>query len=66
MKDYVIKCGQLIDGTGSPATTDARILVKGERIARVEPGPGSDLDAFSEVIDASGKTVMPGLIDSHK
>ncbi|MCP4756292.1 MAG: amidohydrolase family protein, partial [Proteobacteria bacterium] len=46
--------------------TDARILVKGERIARVEPGPGSDLDAFSEVIDASGKTVMPGLIDSHK
>ena len=65
MKDYVIRCGTLIDGTGAKPVKDARILVKGERIARIE-GPGTDLDQIGNVIDASDKTVMPGLIDSHR
>jgi imidazolonepropionase-like amidohydrolase len=66
MKEYVIKCGTLIDGTGKKAVKNARILVKGERIARVKNGTGSDLDAFLPSIDASTMTVIPGVIDSHK
>jgi imidazolonepropionase-like amidohydrolase len=65
LKDYVITCGTLIDGTGAKPVKDARILVKGERIARIE-GPGTDLDQIGNVIDASTKTVIPGLIDSHR
>ena len=65
MKDFVIKCGILIDGTGKDAVHNARILVKKGRIARIETKK-SDLDNYECIIDATGKTVMPGIIDAHK
>jgi len=41
----------------------ASILIDGERIARVERSDLSHLGA--QVIDLRGKTVPPGLIDTH-
>ncbi len=53
----------LLDGTGKESIKDATIIIKGNIIEDV----GKTLDApkEAEVIDVSGKTVMPGLIDAH-
>lgn len=53
----------LIDGTGSDPVQNAGIVIDGERIVSVGPGVEPPRDA--EVIDAGGRTLMPGLIDSH-
>ncbi|MDC7126347.1 MAG: amidohydrolase family protein [Spirochaetales bacterium] len=66
MDDYVIKCGTLIDGTGREPVKDAKILIRNNRIARIEQKGGTDLDNFPNIVDASNKTVLPGIIDSHK
>jgi imidazolonepropionase-like amidohydrolase len=59
----LIKGGMLIDGTGADVIEGADVLVEGSLIKSV----GKDIaaPAGTEVIDAAGKTVMPGLIDSH-
>ena len=61
MFDYLIKNGQLIDGTGSPAR-GADVGITDGKIAAI-----GDLSAAQAgtVIDAAGKTVTPGFIDTH-
>ncbi len=63
----VIKGGNLIDGTGAKPLKNSVVVVEGARITAV--GKERDVDipkkAKKTEIDASGKTVMPGLIDSH-
>lgn len=59
----VIRAGTLIDGSGAAPVRDASILVRGDRIEAV--GNGISVPADAEVIDLSGYTVLPGLIDSH-
>jgi imidazolonepropionase-like amidohydrolase len=56
---------RLIDGTGAPAVNNATVLIDGERIAAVGPGAAVTLPPDAEVIDVSGMTLMPGLIDCH-
>lgn len=58
-----IKGGQIIDGTGKPAFK-ADVLLAEERIDKVGDLGPADIEA-AEVLDATGKFVMPGLIDSH-
>ena len=62
MFDYLIKNGQLIDGTGSPARR-ADVGITDGKIAAI-----GDLSAAQAgtVIDAAGKTVTPGFIDIHR
>jgi imidazolonepropionase-like amidohydrolase len=55
--------GTLIDGTGADPVAEAIVLIEGSKITAV--GRGIPIPAGSEVIDATNKTVMPGLIDSH-
>jgi imidazolonepropionase-like amidohydrolase len=61
--------GTLIDGTGAPARPDAAVLVVDGRIraagARAEVQRAVDPRDPPRVVDVTGKTVMPGLIDSH-
>ena len=64
-RSTVIDGGTLIDGTGGPPLVDARIVVTGDRIAAIGPRSQVPLPEGAEVIDARGKTVLPGLIDSH-
>ncbi len=59
--DVIIRGGLIVDGTGAkPFVGD--VAIEGDRIAAV--GPHLDMKADKEV-DATGKVVIPGLIDPH-
>jgi len=58
-----IHAGALFDSTSEQVQRDVTILVRDNRIAEV--GQGVAVPDGAEVIDLSGWTVMPGLIDLH-
>lgn len=62
---YAIKAGRLIDGNGGEPVEDAVVLFEGKTIVEVGAEAKVRIPAGAEVIDASEKTVMPGLIDTH-
>ena len=61
MYDILIKNGNIIDGTGSPAMKAQVAILDGKivKIARKIDGEAKT------VIDATGKVITPGFIDSH-
>jgi len=61
----VIKGGLLIDGTGTTPRHDQAVLIQGERITWIGPMEEVQIPAGAEVLDATGMTVMPGLINSN-
>lgn len=68
VKRVLIKNGTLIDGTGSAPVKNSAILVEGKHIKSVgqEALQAEKSGApISEVIDATGQFVLPGLIDGH-
>lgn len=67
MKMKVFQGGTLIDGTGKPPIYDSLVVVEGTKIKFAGRAKDFNLpkDDSIKVIDAKGKTVMPGLIDSH-
>jgi len=58
-----IQCGTLIDGLGRDPIRNAVIVLDGASIVAINIDGSIPRDA--EVIDASGLTVMPGMIDCH-
>jgi imidazolonepropionase-like amidohydrolase len=56
---------RLIDGTGGPALDNSVVLVRGDRITAAGPRPSVTVPKDATVIDASGKTLIPGLVDAH-
>jgi imidazolonepropionase-like amidohydrolase len=58
--------GLLIDATGGPPRHDQTVVIEGDRITAVGPMEQTKIPAGAEVIDASGMTVMPGLINSNQ
>jgi Tol biopolymer transport system component len=59
----VVHAGRLIDMTSPNARTDVDVVIEGHRIRSIEPHR-ADLHAGT-VVDASGMSVMPGLIEGH-
>ncbi|MCI7302138.1 MAG: amidohydrolase family protein [Clostridiales Family XIII bacterium] len=55
--------GLLIDGNGGEPVKDSLVLVEDKKIAYA--GPNKEFDGSYQVRDISGKTIMPGLIDTH-
>jgi imidazolonepropionase-like amidohydrolase len=55
----------VIDATGSPTIPDATIVVQDGRIVAVGPRRKVKVPKHATVIDATGKTVLPGLWDMH-
>ena len=58
-----VKAGRLIDPDAATVLSDQVILIHGNKIEAV--GKGLAIPAGANVIDLSGKTVLPGLIDCH-
>lgn len=57
--------GLIIDGTGKPAVEKGGIIVKDGIIVKVGSIDDIEIPKEAKVIDVKGKTIMPGLIDSH-
>ena len=62
---HAIRTGLLIDGYGGDPIKDAVVLVEGKIITAVGPAATVKIPKGAEITGASGKTVMPGLIDAH-
>lgn len=59
----LVRAGRLVDVLAGEVLEDRLVVVEGDRIAAIEPDTGAARG--SEVIDLSGATVLPGLIDCH-
>ena len=58
--------GNLIDGSGSPPVPDATVTINDEgRIEAVGPRNAVIVPPGAEVIQVTGMTLLPGLIDCH-
>src|SRR5262250_1896538 len=55
----------LIDGSGATSVPDATVVVDGDRVAAAGARGALTWPADAEIIDARGRTVIPGLIDAH-
>jgi imidazolonepropionase-like amidohydrolase len=60
----VLRGGRVFDGTGAPAQ-ESTLVIERNKIAKILPAGSTDWPKDAYVIDVSGKTVLPGLIDLH-
>jgi imidazolonepropionase-like amidohydrolase len=57
--------GQLLDGYEAGPIHNAAILIDGDRIVRVGRAAEIEIPADYQLVDTSGRTMMPGMIDLH-
>lgn len=62
-KYTAIKCGKLIDGKSDTPMENVVVLLEENRIKDV--GKNVSIPAGATIIDLTGATVLPGLIDAH-
>ncbi len=60
-----IRAGTLIDGRSDQARRNQVVVVRGRRIEAVGDAATTPVPPGARVIDLTGATVLPGLIDSH-
>jgi imidazolonepropionase-like amidohydrolase len=63
--DLVIKNVAVFDSNRGTLLPNQRVTVRGERIAGVDPDHGQATAPGAEIIDGTGKTLLPGLWDMH-
>jgi imidazolonepropionase-like amidohydrolase len=57
--------GTVIDGAGGPPLAEATILVQNSRIAAIGPRAALRVPSGATIIDAAGRYVVPGFIDTN-
>ncbi len=57
--------GRLIDGLGGAPIPSSTVVIRGNRIVAVGPSDAIAVPAGAKRIDATGTSVLPGLVDSH-
>jgi len=57
---------RVIDGTGAPARTDQTVILRGATIAAMGPAASTPIPEGATTIDATGKSVMPGMVMLHE
>lgn len=63
--DLAIVGARLIDGTGGEPVADSVVLIDDGRVRAAGPIDAVEVPNGTEVVDAAGKTVIPGLVDLH-
>ncbi|HEX6260380.1 MAG TPA: amidohydrolase family protein [Woeseiaceae bacterium] len=61
--NLAVRCGKLIDGLADSAQSDRLVIIRDGRIESVRAGSVRASDIA--VLDLSGHTCLPGLIDTH-
>lgn len=61
----VIRAGHLVDVRNGKVVADQVLVIRGDRIEAVGAPGAVTIPAGAKVIDLSGYTVLPGLIDTH-
>ena len=64
-KPLAIIHGRIINGLGGAPIEDGTVIVRGKSIEYAGPAAGATVPANAQVLDARGKSVMPGLADMH-
>jgi imidazolonepropionase-like amidohydrolase len=57
--------GTLVDGTGTAPVPDAAVVIHDGRIVAAGPRSKVKIPKHANVVDAHGKTILPGLWDMH-
>src|SRR5437867_3919605 len=57
--------GMLIDGNAAQPINHAAVLIEGNKIVKVGPASEVKIPADATVIDTSGRTMMPGMMEAH-
>ncbi|PYT79926.1 MAG: amidohydrolase family protein [Acidobacteria bacterium] len=60
----VLRGGRIFDGTGAPAQ-EGTLVIERNKILKVLAASSTEWPKNAEVVDAAGKTILPGLIDLH-
>jgi imidazolonepropionase-like amidohydrolase len=60
----VVRGGTLVDVASGKEISDSIIVIRGEQIEQVGSG-NTGIPEGAQIIDAKGKWIIPGLIDSH-
>ena len=55
----------LLDGYEAPPINHAAVLIEGNKIVKVGPASEIKIPADATVIDTSGLTMMPGMMEAH-
>jgi amidohydrolase family protein len=61
----VVEGGTLIDGTGRDPISNAVVVIEGNRIRAIGTKGKVKYPSKAKLINAEGKTILPGLIDAH-
>ena len=64
-RTLVLRGGLLIDGTGGAPLSNPVVVISGGKIQSVGQEGSVSVPANATLIDTSGKTILPGLVDSH-
>ena len=57
--------GRLIDGTGKPAIENSVVVLKDGKVAAAGPAASTAVPQGAQIVDAHGKSVLPGLWEMH-
>ena len=55
----------VIDGSGKPAISNATVLVRDGKVEAVGPSSKVKAPAEAQIVDVSGKFIIPGMISTH-
>jgi len=60
-----LRGARVIDGRGGAPIDNATIIIRDGRIVAIGPSAGTAIPSDAEVVDYSGKTIIPGLVSDH-
>jgi imidazolonepropionase-like amidohydrolase len=61
----VVTNGRIIDGTGKAPLQNGAVVFDGDKITAIGPADQIQIPQGAQVVNAQGKTIIPGLISAH-